>query len=375
MASNLLMVSNFSSSTGYAWKMIGSCFNELGRDFISNGHRAIVCYPKVDSIPDYLKEKNIEVVEFDFGNASFIDLARFIRKHRIKLVYLIDRGSVSLKYAVLRLSGVRKIIVHDHTSSQRTPPKGIKRAIKILANKLKIISSDKVLVISEYVKHRQIEVSCVPFNKIITVLNGVDNNDYKPENKLDLNSIYNIPLNKKIVFCGGRANYYKGIHHFIQAADLLVNNRKRKDLFFLYCGDGPDLEKFKLQVKDLKLEKDFLCAGQVYNINRILPSVDICIVPSIWQEGFGLAVIEAMAAGKPVIASRVGGMAEIIDNRIDGFYIEPGDYAGIADLIERLVDDRGLYEKTSMAAYEKVITKYDIKEQQRAIIQIFHDLL
>lgn len=218
-------------------------------------------------------------------------------------------------------------------------------------------------------------MSCVPFNKIITVLNGVDNNDYKPENKLDLNSIYNIPLNKKIVFCGGRANYYKGIHHFIQAADLLVNNRKRKDLFFLYCGDGPDLEKFKLQVKDLKLEKDFLCAGQVYNINRILPSVDICIVPSIWQEGFGLAVIEAMAAGKPVIASRVGGMAEIIDNGIDGFYVEPGDYAGIADLIERLVDDRGLYEKTSMAAYEKVITKYDIKEQQRAIIQIFHDLL
>ncbi len=375
MYNNLLMVGNFPSSTGYAWNMIGSCFNELGSDFIENGNRSIVCYPKVDVIPEYLKDDRIELVEFDFDKASFIDLIRFLRKNKIKIVYLIDKKAFSLKYAFLRMSGVRNIVVHDHTSGQRTQPEGIRRAIKKLANRLSIVSADVILTISEYVKRRQVEVSCVPSKKVITVLNGIDINDYTPENKLDLNSIYNIPLHKKIIFCGGRANYYKGIHHFIQAADILKNNRKRKDLFFLYCGDGPDLDEFREQVKALGLENDFLCAGQVNNINHILPSVDICIVPSVWQEGFGLAVIEAMAAGKPVIASRVGGMAEIIKDGIDGFYVEPGDYTGIADFIESLVDDRELYESMRRAAYEKVITGYDIRKQRRMIVQVFRDLL
>lgn len=375
MPNNLLMVGNFSSSTGYAWNMIGSCFNELGSDFIENGNRSIVCYPKVDVIPKYLKDNRIEVVEFDFEKSSFFDLIRFLRKNKIKIVYLIDKKAVSLRYAFLRMSGVKNIIVHDHTSGHRTQPKGIKRIAKALANRLNIISADRVLVISEYVKRRQIEVSCVPSEKVITVLNGVDRTDYAPENKLDLNSIYNIPLNKKIIFCGGRANRYKGIHHFIQAADILINHRKRKDLFFLYCGDGPDLDEFRAQVKALRLENDFLCAGQVKNINHILPCVDVCVVPSVWQEGFGLAVIEAMAAGKPVIASRVGGMAETIEDGVGGFYVEPGDYTGISDFIERLVDDRELYERMRIAAYEKVITDYDIRKQQRMIVQIFHDLL
>lgn len=85
MYNNLLMVGNFPSSTGYAWNMIGSCFNELGSDFIENGNRSIVCYPKVDVIPEYLKDDRIELVEFDFDKASFIDLIRFLRKNKIKI--------------------------------------------------------------------------------------------------------------------------------------------------------------------------------------------------------------------------------------------------------------------------------------------------
>ena len=96
-----------------------------------------------------------------------------------------------------------------------------------------------------------------------------------------------------------------------------------KDLFFLYCGDGPDISKFKKIVAEYDLSRFFCFAGNSNQVNEILKSVHVCVVPSVWQEGFGLMVIESMAAGVPVIATRVGGMAEIIDDGFDGLLAIP----------------------------------------------------
>lgn len=371
---NLLMVGNFPSGTGYAWKMIGSCFTSLGRYFLQNGHNATVCFPQLDIIPDYYKSSGIEIIEFDFEHASALNLLNFIRNNKVNIVYFIDKPSYSIRYAILRLGGVRYIVIHDHTSGGRSQPKGFKRLIKIICNRIKFFSADKILAISNFVRERQVFCSCVPTHKLVTIFNGIDLSDNPVIDKYNVHELYRIPCDKKIIFCSGRANLYKGIHLFIRAAEILINHRKRDDLFFLYCGDGPDFIKLKSMIQKYSLERAFLCTGYVDYIDRILPSVDVCVVPSIWQEGFGLVVIEAMAAGIPVIASKVGGMAEIIDDGIDGFYIEPGDYLEIANIIEKIVDNTILRDRIVKKAKYKIRTSYNLKKQQQNIIEVFQNL-
>jgi glycosyltransferase involved in cell wall biosynthesis len=371
---NLLMVGNFSSSTAYAWRMIGSCFIALGKDFIEHGNKATVCFPQVDSIPEYYQDTGIEIVEFDFNQAKPAELFKFIMERKINALYLIDKSSFSLRYALLRFAGIHCIIIHEHFSGEPTFPNIIKRLIKSVCNRIRLVSADKVIAVSNYERWHQIEIACIPLEKVLVIYNGLNISDYTLDNVVDVYKQFKIQDNKKIVFCCGRANFYKGIQILIQAADILIHKKKRDDLFFLYCGDGPDLEAFRSMIHELNLEEVFLCAGEVHNLNRILPGVDVCVSPSICQEAFGMAVIEAMAAAKPVIASRVGGMAEIIEDGVDGIYVEPFDYMSIARLIETVIDNRGLSTKIGLAAKQKVKEKYDINIQQQMIINLFHEV-
>ncbi len=371
---NLLMVGNFPSGTGYAWKMIGSCFRALGQDFVKNGHGAIVCFPEVNSMPDYLKNSGIDVLEFDFYRSSPLSLIRFLKKNNVDLVYLIDYPTFSLKFALLKIFGVKKIVVHDHGSGGIIDQGHLKRKIKTTLNKINLITADKVFVISKFVKSRVIKSSCFPESKIITILNGVNLSDYEIDKKIDVHLNYKIENNKKIIFCAARANFYKGIHVFIEAARILRYERKRKDLFFLYCGDGPDLLKFQNMVSEYHLDECFFCTGNVVDINKILLGVDCCVVPSSWEEGFGMIVIEAMAACVPVIATKVGGIVEIIEDYFDGIYVEPENYIDIADAVERLIDDSDLHKRIRQNGMNKVRTVFDRNIQHQKIIKNFRDL-
>ncbi|MDO3379747.1 glycosyltransferase family 4 protein [Geoalkalibacter halelectricus] len=371
---NILMVGNFSSGTGYAWNMINSCFYALGRAFIDKENEAYVCYPVVDKINDIFIDSNINILEFDFERYSFLKIYKFLKDKKIKNLYLINYSTFSPLYLVARFAGVRKIIVHDHASSGILLPNNIlKKALKTVFNRIPVFNPDKILVISKFVKKRKVEGSCFPEGKIEVVYNGVDLDSFKGEASFDLHDRFNIPKDRKIVFCAARANTHKGIQFFIEASRLLIHEKNRTDLFFLYCGDGPDMKNFQKLVSECQLSEFFCFAGNSNHISEILKGVHVCVVPSVWLEGFGMMVIESMAAEVPVIASRVGGMAEIIDDGVDGIYVDPGDPNAIADAIENLVNDVQLKEKIKIKGKEKVAQVYSSDEQKQRIINSFFE--
>ncbi|HEY5719826.1 MAG TPA: glycosyltransferase family 4 protein [Gammaproteobacteria bacterium] len=334
---NLLLVGNFAPGTGYAWGMIEGCFAALGAHCRDQGGRAWACFPELGAAPPAYAAHGIAVEAFDFARAPAPALWRFLRARRIRTVYLVDWPASSLRYAVLRLAGVRRIVEHDHTAGtvERLPP--LRRALRFLANRLRLVSADRVLAVSDYVRDVLQRVHAVPARKLLTVHNGIALDDAPPA--LDLHAEYAIPRERRIVFCAARANRYKGIEVLIDAAAELVQARGRRDLHFLYVGDGPDLAAFRARVAAHGLDSWFTLPGKVPSIAPLLPGVTLSVAPSLVREGFGMVVIEAMAAGKPVIASRSGGMAELLEDGVDGCYVEPGDVAGLAEAIARLGDD------------------------------------
>jgi glycosyltransferase involved in cell wall biosynthesis len=371
---NLLIVGNFSPGAGYAWDTIGEHFLAIGQMYIGWGSRVIICYPEVDYVPHEFSSAGIEVVGFDFSTESLSDLYRLIKKYQIRTLYLTDRSVYSFKYLVCRLAGIRNIIVHDRTSGDRDEPRFFKKWAKKIINHYPIISADIALAVSDFVKKRLIRTSCFPESRTVRIWNGVDVQKFKPEPDDYVFSQYNIPRDKKIVFAYSRANKYKGIQVLIESAAILIHEDRRDDLFFLYCGDGPDLEYFQSFVAEKKLDDYFLCPGRTKAIAKILKGVTIVVVPSIWQEGLGLSVKEGMATGKVVIASNVGGIVELITDSEDGYLIPPSDSRALAAKIALLSDNEDLLKKMGDSARQTIINRFSIENTKRELCRVFKDI-
>ena len=368
---NLLIVGHFSPGVGYAWNTISEYFLALGKMFLDFGNRAYIWYPRAEQIPEKFQDTGIEIMQYDFFNSNLVDLYRFIKKNAVKVVYLTDRPVFSFRYLICRLAGVKKIVVHDRTSGDRAVPGLLKKWIKKIINHYPILSADIAIAISEFVRQRLIRVNCFPEQRTVRIWNGIDIEKFKPGFDDFVFREFNIPRSKKIVFSYSRANRYKGIGVLIDTARILIHEKKRHDLFFLYCGDGHDLEHFRTLVRENNLTDYFLCPGETQSVDRILKGTHIVVVPSLWQEGFGLSVIEGMASGKPVIASRVGGIKEIITDSVDGYLVPPGDSRELAEKIGMILDNKDLHERVGSLARRTVINLFNIEDKKRELLQVF----
>ena len=150
----------------------------------------------------------------------------------------------------------------------------------------------------------------------------------------------------KLVFVG-RSTHIKGIHVLIKAIKLLSTDVPIKVTFF--CSDIEWQEKeYGQKIKQL-LEEDsrFVIQYAVPNgeLLNLLTNYDVCVVPSLWLETGPLIVLEAFAAGIPVIGSRLGGIAELVQDGVDGLLFEPGNSQELSRIIESLFKEQDLLER------------------------------
>lgn len=372
---NLLIVGNFSSGTGYAWKTINEYFVELAKLVAGFDAKTIIVYPKVTEIPEALRIPELEVLSLDFSSAQPSQLFRFVRRHKIHAIYLTDRPVYSWKYLLCRMAGVRRIIIHDHTSGDRANRGKIGGWLKAVICSYPFISVDHAVAISDFVRNRMVRTTGLPRKRISRIWNGIDVERFRPEIDDQVFRQYGIAKDKKVVFAYSRANRYKGIQTLIEAADILIGRQGRRDLYFLFCGDGPDIEIFRDMVSRKGLDGHFLCPGSTNNIERLLHGACIVVVPSIWQEGFGLSLAEGMAAGKAVIATEVGGIPEIIQHSGNGLLYPPGDAVALSESIAALADDDTMRDRLGVAARETVMQKFNLKRQKEELVDLFRTQL
>jgi glycosyltransferase involved in cell wall biosynthesis len=126
---------------------------------------------------------------------------------------------------------------------------------------------------------------------------------------------------------------------------------------FLLVGDGPVRPEVEKRVEAYGLDEDVLFAGAQGDPVRWLSVSDLFLLPSL-QESFGLAALEAMACEVPVVASRVGGLPEIVRDGVTGFICAPDDLDGMADRGVALLTDAALRERITQRACEMVRADY-----------------
>ena len=150
----------------------------------------------------------------------------------------------------------------------------------------------------------------------------------------------------RIIFAG-RSTHIKGIHVLVEAVKLLPKDLPVKVNFFRSGVNWQEKDYGRKLQKQIESDKRFEIKYNVPNsqLLKLLTNYDVCVVPSLLLETGPLTVLEAFAAGVPVIGSRLGGIAELVRDSVDGLLFEPGNSQELAEIIQRLINKPELIQK------------------------------
>lgn len=204
---------------------------------------------------------------------------------------------------------------------------------------------DRVIVPSESLKKEVIRYGYINKSIVDVIPIGIPYKLFdRPDNKahMDLRKKLKLPDNSLIAVTTGRFVEHKGHDVLIKAAPKIIN--QFDNIYFLFLGDGPLENILKEMINELNIENRFIFAGMLENIDMELSGSDIMLHPSR-IEPFGIAILEGMRAGLPIVASRVGGIPEVVSEGSNAVLVEPDNPETVALAVIKLLSDTDKMEK------------------------------
>jgi glycosyltransferase involved in cell wall biosynthesis len=316
----------------------------LSRSLAQQGSQSILVFkesPPGPLLPHYVDAGAIlETKPFEpFGRDSASALRALVRRHRPHIVHLHFVNMLSLDVVAASLHRGVRVVYSEHASDipkQRTALQwSMLRASKRAFSSL----IDQVIAPSDYVNGR-IAREGVSGTKVITVHNGVNTDRFRHAPVTDdIRSKYGIGPHSVIVASNSQLIPEKGISYLIDAAALAL--KQGKDVSFIHVGDGRCATEYREKVRQLGIERRFVFTGllNLPEIGAILRQSDVFTLPCTWGEAFSLVILEAIAAGKPVIVTRAGGNVEAVVDGRNGLVVPPRDAPALAAAIIALHDN------------------------------------
>lgn len=236
-------------------------------------------------------------------------------------------------------------------------------------------SCDAIIAVSDDVAKEVKKFFFVKPDNVYTVPNGIDTVRFNPNiDGSEIRKRYKIG-EEKLIFSVGRLEKEKGFQYIIDAFSLILN--EIKDIKLIIAGTGRYEGKLKKQIEALNLTKNVIPCGNVPNeeLPRYYNSCDVFVDPTARVEGLPLVLLEAMACGKPVIASRIGGIPTVIDDGIDGILTQPKDISALSEKILEVLKNKEVADKLGKNARKKVIEKFGVERMVDDTVGVYNRLL
>ena len=348
------------------------------------GFQSVLCFPSPPepAVREFLSLANV-VVEavpavFEGGfHESGWSFIRLLRLHRPVIVHLHYMGLISPFPWLARVFGVKKFFVTDHGSRPEAHLIGPQPWWKRIAKTAIHNPIDCVVVVSEFVLRSQLAFTHLAYKRFELIHNGIDLERVATAATIPnsgFRSRFSIPADSVLITQVSWLIEEKGVSDFIEAARMVISVYPQAH--FCIVGTGPCMNQQKQAVASSDLDSCFTFTGQLADpfFEGVFSASDIICQPSRWDEAFGWVIGEAMAFGKPVVATRVGGIPEIVRDQVTGFLVERRDPVELSRRLIQLAADQALRQQMGTAGAQEIRDRFALESNIREHMLLYEIL-
>ncbi|HET6830678.1 MAG TPA: glycosyltransferase [Solirubrobacterales bacterium] len=256
------------------------------------------------------------------------------------------------------------IVAHEHTWSFQGQP-----LRKLLDRRLIAARSDAFLAVSELDRRRMIEIERIDPGKVIFVPNGIP--EPPPPTGADIRAELGVDAATPIIGTVCALRPQKALTVLLEGAERLA--REHRDVRVLIIGEGPERAALERRIVDLGLAGTVLLLGHRDDVPDLIRGFDVAVCSSDF-EGTPLSILEYMQASLPIVATRVGGVPDLIEDGAQGLLVDPRDPAALAAAAGRLLADPDLAAALGRRARERQLAEFEIGVTVRAVERIYEGL-
>jgi glycosyltransferase involved in cell wall biosynthesis len=352
---------------------------ELSRQLHRVGWSSILCFPALPAEPvrQYLEGENVafDVLadSWDLAWRPTLDFLRLLRRHHPEIVHLHFTGLVSLLPWAARLSSVSRVFFTDQSSRpEGYIPHRAPYHKRVLTRALDHPLTG-VISVSSYSARCLRELDVLPASRLHTIYNGVDLTRVVADRTCAtaFRRRHSIAADRAIVAQISWMIPEKGIVDLLEVARIVVARHARVQ--FVLVGDGAHQARFAAQANKWGLREHITWTGQIDDpfAEGVFAAADVVCQLSRWEEAFGWVIAEGMACDKPIVATRVGGIPEIVEDGTSGFLVARGDVAAAAERILALLDDATLRERMGRAGRQIVEERFELTRNVAKVVELY----
>lgn len=332
------------------------------------GVEAVVGCKKDSQVEAYCKEHNLPFRSLDFKSAYDFSTAREVIRICKDEGFDLVQTHTSKSHTMSVISGLIGLDLPQIMTRRVDFPVKDNWFSRFKYNYSKIV---RIICISETIK-RITEPDIKDKTKLVTIHSGTDVEKFAPYKDSDwLRKEFYLP--KEVVVIGNTSaiSGQKDYPTFVSVAEKVLS--ERRDVHFFIIGDGPERKEIEDLVEKKNLQNKITFTGFRKNIREILPALDVFLFTS-QTEGLGTSVLDAMAAGVPIVATNAGGVSEMVNHEQNGLLFPIKDVPQLTSGVLKMLDDPGLVEKL-IAGGKKTVQQFSKQKTAQTTVELYKDIL
>lgn len=351
----------YPDDTGYVWNYIAHVRDRAG-EHLREQATPYLAFPKLTGRPSYqpLHLQAVELDCYDNTAAGRQAIETFVREHNVKVMVFMSALPQTVCLDLLRRLGVRTLNTEDDGFDPERRDSLPKRAVKfVMRRMLGRQTHDLHLANSRPQRDFLLNYSLLRPSRVRLMENSVDCAHFCPGDQAEARAQTELDPDRFWILAVAQARPEKRIGELIKVIDRVSQLRPDARIGFVYVGDGPPVNEWKQQAAALGHSAKFVFAGGQNDVRPFYRSADL-MVHAAERESFGLAIVEAMSCGIPVVACAAAGPKETIRDGATGALVGLYDFDAFTQAVLRYVDDRALTKSHGQNARAHVVAAYNV---------------